>query len=153
MMIIKTSGRQTPTVRDLFTEDFMTPFMMRSEPFFRFPTDFTVSNRRGSQQPLAWKEEMEIEIVPTEAKDLKININDQEKTITISGRSETTNESANNDFKSTSVHHWEQKMLIPDDINLESIKVKQLNNKSTLQIKSERKEPTVEEISIPVTIE
>merc|ERR1712018_51430 len=158
MMIMKTSGRQTPTMRDLFSEDFMMPsFTMRSDRFFRplfqFPTDFPFSNPGESQKTLAWKEEMEVEIAPTEAKDLKICVNDQEKTITISGQSESTKESANKGFKSRSVHHWEQKMMIPDDIDPESIKVKQLKNNSTLYIKSKRREPTTEEFTIPVTIE
>merc|ERR1739848_469981 len=130
-MIIKTETNRNQVLRDFFLDDFMTPF----------------------SHFLFWKEEMEIEIMPTEAQDLTINVNHIEKTMTISGKSETVMESASYHFKSTSIHQWERKMTFPDDIDPESIKVKQLKNKSTLQITSQRKEPTTEECMIPVTIE
>merc|ERR1739848_84179 len=142
-MMIKTN--RNPVMRDFFSDDFMAPFTItfRTEPLFRFPI----------KESSGWKEEMEIEIMPTEAQDLTINVNHKEKTMTISGKSETVKESASNNFKSTSIHQWERTMTFPVDIDPESIKVKQLKNKSTLQITSQRKEPTTEECMIPVTIE
>ena len=90
---------------------------------------------------------MELSILPTTADNLTIKI-EKEKLI-IEGKSESTTDC--NGFKTKSTHQWSREMKIPDNINLESIKVKLNEDKETLTIESENIEK--KSTKIPITIE
>ena len=93
---------------------------------------------------------MNLSSLPTKAEDLHVKVDEKNRTLTVSGKSET--ESTRRDgVKISSTHVWTKETRIPDDVELKTVASKLHENKLTFVAERIQKEEDKHQ-EIPIEI-
>ena len=82
-----------------------------------------------SQKSSEWNSCLDLSSIPTKAEELDVKVDKENRTLTVSGRSET--QSTRDGMTIFSTHVWTKDILIPEDVELETIAWKLHDDKLT----------------------
>ena len=139
----------------MMTEAFGGP-----DPLFRFtgcgpntgfPQFSGSSNRFGTG---TWAHKINLDRMPTKPEDLHVKMENESKTLSVSGKSEVNTDDKNG-MKIFSVHNWQKEIPVPENLDLETLACKLEKNwvvftaefkKEEIQIEKEK----TDEVQIPI---
>ena len=103
-----------------------------------------------SQKSSEWSSCLDLSSIPTKAGELDVKVDQQNRTLTVSGRSET--QSARDGITVFSTHVWTKDILIPDDVELETIAWKLHADKLTFIAERVQKDEQLESLACNFTV-
>ena len=122
--------------------------------FDQIDGDFPTNNKKvycsTSQKSSEWNNCLDLSSISTKAEELDVKVDKKNRTLTVSGRSET--QSTRDGMTIFSTHVWTKDILIPEDVELETIAWKLHDDKLTFVAERVQKDEQLESLACNFTV-